>query len=151
MQNLILNQLPCFSTYGVREQLNFLFSRHCCCSVTKSCPTLCYSMHSGLPWPSLSPTICSNSCPLNQWCYPTTSSYHSFSSCPQSFPASVFSISPFSEYWGLISSRIDCFDLLAVQGTLKSLLQHHSLKASVLWCSAERPFVLQNVSWLSQH
>ena len=37
---------------------------------------------------------------------------------------------------GLISFRIDCFDLLAVQGTLKSLLQHHSLKASVPWCSA---------------
>ena len=43
-----------------------------------------------------------------------------------------FSISPFNEYSGLISFRMDCFDLLAVQGTLKSLLQHHSLKASVL-------------------
>ena len=47
-----------------------------------------------------------------------------------------FSISPSSEYSGLISFRIDWFDLLAVQGTLKSLLQHHSLKASVLQCSA---------------
>ena len=47
-----------------------------------------------------------------------------------------FSISPSSEYSGLISLRIDWFDLLAVQGTLKSLLQHHSSKASVLWCSA---------------
>ena len=47
-----------------------------------------------------------------------------------------FSISPSNEYSGLISFRIDWFDLLAVQGTLKSLLQHHSLKASVLWCSA---------------
>ena len=47
-----------------------------------------------------------------------------------------FSISPSSEYSGLISLRIDCFNLLTVQGTLKSLLQHHSLKASILWCSA---------------
>ena len=47
-----------------------------------------------------------------------------------------YGISPFNEYLELISFRIDWFDLLAVQGTLKSLLQQHSLKASVLWCSA---------------
>ena len=47
-----------------------------------------------------------------------------------------FSISPSNEYSRLISFRIDWFDLLAVQGTLKSLLQHHSLKASILWSSA---------------
>ena len=47
-----------------------------------------------------------------------------------------FSISPSNEYSALISFRMDCFDLLAVQGTLKSLLQHHSSKASVLQCSA---------------
>ena len=47
-----------------------------------------------------------------------------------------FNISPSSEYLGLISFRIDWFDDLAVQGTLKSLLQHHSPKASILWCSA---------------
>ena len=47
-----------------------------------------------------------------------------------------FSISPSNEYSGLISFRIDCLDLLAVQGTLKSLLQHHSSKASVLWHTA---------------
>jgi len=47
-----------------------------------------------------------------------------------------FSISPSNEYLGLISFRIDWFDLLAVQGTLKSLLQHHSSKASILWQSA---------------
>ena len=45
-------------------------------------------------------------------------------------------LSPSNEYSGLISFRTDWFDLLAVQGTLKSLLQHHSLKASILWCSA---------------
>ena len=47
-----------------------------------------------------------------------------------------FSISPFNEYSGLISFRMDWLDLLAVQGTLESLLQHHSSKASILWCSA---------------
>ena len=74
-----------------------------------------------------------------------------FSSCLQFFPASgsfpislrfpwggigSFSISPFSEYSELISFSFDWFDFLAVQGPLKSLLQNHSLKASVLWCSA---------------
>ena len=76
-----------------------------------------------------------------------------FSSCLQAFPASgsfqvsrffrwpkywsfSFNISPSNEYSGLISFRIDWLDLLAVQGTLKSLLQHHSLKASILWCSS---------------
>ena len=47
-----------------------------------------------------------------------------------------FSISPFNEYLGLISFRMDWLDLLAVQGTLKSLLQHHNSKASILWCLA---------------
>ena len=47
-----------------------------------------------------------------------------------------FSISPSNEYSGLISFRIDWFDVLAVQGTLKSLLQYHNSKASVLWCSS---------------
>ena len=47
-----------------------------------------------------------------------------------------FSLSPSNEYSGLISFRMDWLDLLAVQGTLKSLLQHHSSKASILWCSA---------------
>ena len=47
-----------------------------------------------------------------------------------------FSISPSNEYSGLISFRMDWFDLLAVQGTLKNLFQHHSSKASILWCSA---------------
>ena len=47
-----------------------------------------------------------------------------------------FNISPSKEYSGLISFRMDWLDLLAVQGTLKSLLQHHTSKASILWCSA---------------
>ena len=49
--------------------------------------------------------------------------------------AKYWNFSPSNEYSGLISFRIDWFDLLAVQGTLKSLLQHHTSKASILWCS----------------
>ena len=109
--------------------------------------------HTRLPCPSSTPGGCSNSCPLSQWCHPTiSSSVTLFSSCLQSFPASgsfpvsqlfascgqrfSFSMSPSSEYSGLISFRIDWFYLLAIQGTLKSLLQHHNLKASILWWSA---------------
>ena len=55
--------------------------------------------------------------------------------CPKYWSFS-FNISPSNEHPGLISFRIDWLDLLAVQGTLKSLLQHHSSKASILWCSA---------------
>ena len=55
--------------------------------------------------------------------------------CPKYWSFS-FSISPSNEYLGIISFKIDWFDLLAVQGTLKHLLQHHSSKASILWCSA---------------
>ena len=110
--------------------------------------------HARLPCLSLSPRVFSNSCPLSPWCYLTISSFVALlSSCPQSFPASgtipvswlftsggqsigSFSISPSSEYSGLISFRIDCFDLLAVHGTHKILLQHRNLKALVLWYSA---------------
>src|SRR5574340_475025 len=53
-----------------------------------------------------------------------------------------FSISPSSEYSGLISFRIDCFDLLEVQGTLKSPLQHHSSKDSILWHFSPFSFLL---------
>ena len=56
-----------------------------------------------------------------------------------------FSTSPSNEYSGLISFKIDRFDLLAVQGTLKSLLQHHSSKASILWHSAFFIFLLSNL------
>ena len=127
-----------------------------CCSVTQS---YCDPMDCSTPgFPILSPRGCSNSCPLSRWCHPTVlSSVSPFSSCPQSCPASVsfpggqlftsggqsiggsdwrfsFSISPSSEYSVLISFIIDWFDLLAVQRTLKSLLQHYGSKASMLWC-----------------
>ena len=62
-----------------------------CCSASKSCPTLRPHglQHASLPYPSLSPRICSNACSLCWWCYPTISSFVTpFSSCPQSFPAS---------------------------------------------------------------
>ena len=108
-----------------------------------------------LPCPSLIRAY-SDSCPSGQWCHPTiSSSVVPFSSCPQSFPASEyfpvtqlftsggqsigscsFNISPSSEHLGLISFKLDWLDLLAVQGTLKSLLQHHSSKASILLHSA---------------
>ena len=74
---------------------------------------------------------------------------------PKSWSIS-FSISPFSEYSGLISFRIHWFDLLAVQGTLGSFLQHHSVKASILWLFMEHllyPFglCLQSVSNILDH
>ena len=97
---------------------------------------------------SCSPSLgaCSNCHPLSQWCHPTIlSSVVPFPSCLQSFPTSgsflkksalhirwpnyqsfSFSISPSNEYSGLMSFRIDWFDLLAIWGTLKSLLQHDS-------------------------
>ena len=97
-----------------------------------------------------------NSCPLSQWCYLTISRLPPpFSFLPSIFPSiKVFSnelalriwwpkycsfsfgISPSEEYSGLISFRIDWFDLLAVQGTFKSLLHHHSSKTSTLWHAA---------------
>ena len=109
--------------------------------------------HARPPCPSTTPIVNSNPC---QWCHPTiSSSIVPFFSCLLSFPASgsfpmsqffaldgqkywhfSFSISPSNEYSGLISSRMDWLDLLAVQGILKSLLQHHSSKASILRCSA---------------
>ena len=112
--------------------------------------------HAGPPCLSPTPRIYPNSCPSSQWCHPAiSSSVVPFSSCPQ-IPPSIrvfsnestlhmkwpkdwsfsFSISPSKEHPGLISFRMDWLDLLAVQGTLKSLLQHHSSKTSLLRCSA---------------
>ena len=135
-----------------------LKAHDCCCSLTKSCPTLWpYELqHSRLPCPSPTPRAYSNSCSLSQWCHPTiSSSVISCSSCLHFFSSIrvfsnestlrmrwpkywsfSFSISPSNEYSGLISFRIDWLDLLAVQGTLKSLLQHHGSKVSILQHSA---------------
>ena len=108
--------------------------------------------HASLPCPSPTPGVYSNSCPLSWWCHPTISSSvilfpsrlqslpasesfqmsQFFASGDQSIGVSTSNISPSNEYSGLISFRIDWLDLLTVQGTLKSLLQHHSSKASIL-------------------
>ena len=131
-------------------------------SVAQSCMTLCNPMDCSMPgFPCPSPTrgVYSNSCPLSWWCHPTiSSSVIPFSSCLQSFPASrsfqmsqywsqywsfSFSISPSNEYSELIFFRMDWLGLLAIQETLKSLLQHHSSKASVLQCS---PFFMVQIS-----
>ena len=141
--------------------------------------------HARLLCPPLSPRVCSNSCPLCQWCYLTipfsaTSlsftisrsllklmsiqsvmpSNHLILYGPLPRPPSIlpsvrvfpnesalhirwpkywsfsFSISPSNEYSGLTSFRSDWCDLLEIQGTLKSLLQHHNSKSSILWHSA---------------
>ena len=114
-----------------------------------------------LPCPP-TPGDCSNSCPLRQWCHSTIlSSVIPFSSCLQSFPAlGSFPMSQFitsddqdigvSDLASVLqwifrtdSFRMDWLDLLAVQGTLKSLLQHHSSKASILQCSDLGFFIVQ--------
>ena len=111
--------------------------------------------HARLPYPSQTPRAYSNSCPSSRWCHPTISSCHPLLLPPLIFPSirvlsneSVlpikwpkywsfsFSNSPSNEYSGLISFSMDWLNLLAVQGTLKSLLQHHSSKALILQCSA---------------
>ena len=144
------------------RDITLLTKVHTVSSVQFSCSVVSDSLqphglqHARLP--CLSPTsgACSNSCPLSRWCHPTIlSSVVLLSYCLQSFSASgSFLMSQFFTSGGhsigasgsasvlpmniqdLISFRIDWFDLLAVQGTLKSLLQHHSSKASILLCSA---------------
>jgi len=124
---------------------------YCCHSVTQSD----LMQHARPPCPSPSPRVCPSSCLLHRWCHlAILSSGTLFSFCAWSFPASgsfpmshllnrwpkywsfSYSISPSSEYSGLISLKIDWFDLLAVQGNFRSLLQHHSSKASIPWHSA---------------
>ena len=117
--------------------------------------------HARLLWPSLSPGVCLSSCPLSWWCHPTiSSSVTPFSSYPQSFPASgSFLISCFFASGGhsIVASAsvfpmnnqdwffwIDWFDLLAVQRTLKSLLQHHNSEESIFQCLAFFMFQLSH-------
>ena len=124
--------------------------------------------HMRPPCPSPTPGVHPNSCPLSWWCHPTISfpivpllllpsifpSIRVFSNesahhirWPKDWSFS-FNISPFDEHPGLISYRMDWLDLLAVQGTLKSLLQHHSSKASILLCSAFFIAQLSHHTWL---
>ena len=133
----------------------FLF--HFSCSVVSDSSWPHGLQHTMLPCPSPAPGVCANSCALSQWCHPTSviPFSHPLLLPPSIFPSirvfsneSVlcirwskywsfsFSISPSDEYSGLISCRIDWFDLLPVQGTFKNLLQYHSSKASMLRSSA---------------
>ena len=110
--------------------------------------------HTRLACPSPIPRAYSNSCPFSRWHHPNISSCHPLLPPPSillsirvfsnesvlhirwpNYWSFSFSISPSNEYSGLISFRMDCLDLPEVQETLKSLLQHHSSKASILWCS----------------
>ena len=127
-------------------------------SVAQSCPTLCDPMNCstpGLPVHHQLSQLAQTHVHLVDDAIKTAHPLLSHSSPPSMFPSigvfskeSVlyirgpeywsfsFNMSPSNEHPGLISFRMDCLDLLAVQGTLKSLLQHHSLKASIFLCSA---------------
>ena len=130
----------------------------CCCSIAQSCLTLCdpiiavcqASLSFTISWSLLKLMSTESVMPSNRLilCHPLLLLSSIFSSI-RVFPNELalrmrwpkcwsfsFSISPSSEYSGLIFFRVDWFDFLAVQETLKSLLQHHSSKASILWCSA---------------
>ena len=127
-------------------------------SVTQSCPTLCDPMNCSMPglpvhhqlqsslklmsiesvMPSIHLILCHPllllpPIPPSIRVFPNESTLHM--RWPKYWSFS-FNISPSNEHPGLISFRMDWLDLLAVQGTLKSLLQHHSSEASILWCSA---------------
>ena len=131
-------------------------------SVQFSCSVMSDSLqphelqHARPPCSSPTPGVHSNSCPLRRWCHPAiSSSVVPFSSVPP-IPLSIrvfskesilhmrwpkywrfsFSIIPSKEHPGFASFRMDWLNLLAVQGTLKSLLQYHSSKASILQCLA---------------
>ena len=138
-------------------QILSINSVHFSCTVVSDSLPSHGLQHARLPCPSTTPGDYSNLCPLSQWCHTTLSSFVvPFSSCLQSFPASgsfpmgqfftsggltigvsaSISVLPMNIQTELISFRMDWLDLLAVQRTLKNLLQHHSLKASILQCTA---------------
>ena len=147
-----LGRRPWAVHWGVRDS-------SCCCSVAKSCPlSFCDLMNYSTPdfsvltisWSLLKFMSIGSVMPSNHLIL-----HHPLLLLPSVFPSirvfsseSVlhirwskywsfsFNISPSNEYSGLISFKTDCFDTLSVQGTLKSFLHHHSLKASLLWCSA---------------
>ena len=139
------------STQPTPLHCNYRKPRQFSCSVMSDSLRPHGLQHARPPCPWLTSGVNSNLCPLSWWCHPL---------CPLLLPPSIFpsirvfsnesalhirwpkywsfsfNISPSNEYSGLISFRMDWLDLLAVQGTLKSLLQHHSLKASILRRSA---------------
>ena len=127
-----------------------------CCLVAKSCSTLCDLTDCSMPGSSVCHYLPEFTQIHVRWVGDAIQPSHPLSSpslLPSIFPSIrvffndsalcirwsdywSFSISPSNEYSGLISFRMDLLNLLAVQGTLKSLLKHHSSKASILWCSA---------------
>ena len=131
----------------------------CCCSVTQSCLTLCNPTDCSTPGLSVPHHLpkfaqvhvhCISDAiqpSLILWCpllllssiFPSITDFSNESAVHSTWPKCCnfsFCISPSNEYSGLISLRIDWFDLLVVKGTVSSLLQHHSSKALILWCSA---------------
>ena len=130
----------------------------CCCSGAQPCPALCNPMDCSLPGLSV-PYHLLKFAQVHVHCISVMTSSHLTLWCPllllpsifpriRDFPnesalcirwpkywSFSFSISPYNEYSGLTSLKIEWFDLLAVQGTLRSLLQHPSLKASIFWHS----------------
>ena len=118
--------------------------------------------HARPPCPSPTPRVYSNSCPLSRWCFQLSHPLPSPSPPAFKFPSIrvfsnesalcitwtncwsfSFNISPSNEYSGLTSFRMDWLDIVALQGTLKSILQHYSSKASILWLS---PFFIVQLS-----
>ena len=137
----------CFIDYAKSfDYVDHTSSVHFSPSIMSESLRPCESQHARPPYPSPTPGVYSNSCPLSRRCHPTiSSSVVCFSLLPSVFPiirvfsnesvlhirwqnhwSFSFSISPSNEHLGLISFRMDLLDLLAVQGTLESLLQHHS-------------------------
>ena len=137
----------------------FFLIKQSSCLVTQLCLTLCDSLDCSIPgFPFLHylPEFAHSNCPLSQWMpsnhliccrpflllpliFPSIRFFSNESALCIRWPkywSFSFNISPSNEHPGLISFRMDWLDLLAVQGTLKSLLQHHTSKASILWCSA---------------
>ena len=160
---LLLVVLLCFSFYCMSQPNtpgSMLLPKplNDCCSVAQSCLTFCNPMDCSTPgFPVLHCLLELAQTHIHWWVMPSNHHilYHPLLFLPSIFPcirvfsnestlhirwpkywSFSFSISPSSEYSGLISFRVDWFDLLAFQRTLKSLLQHHSSKASFLWCSA---------------
>ena len=142
-------------SWGGRGSFNLLSSVQFSHSVVSDFLQPREPQHARPPCSSPTPGVHPNPCPLRPWCHPTISSSLPLLPLPSIFPSIrvfsnestlrirwpkywnfSFSISLSNGYLGLISFRMNWFDLLAVQGTLKSLLQYHSSKASVPWCSA---------------
>ena len=155
-----MEEIPFHSSRGKFSHCysSFLWLVQCgCCSVTQLCPTLYVPMDCSMPgfpvhhqllellkfmsFESVMPSnhlILCHPLLLLPFIFPSIRVFSSKSALGIRWPkywSFSFSNSPSNEYSGLISFRIDWLDLLAVQGTLKSLLQHHSTKASILWCT----------------